>query len=344
MKPALIAFVIALSSIAFQATADISVKVHKFSDLKSWEKDDHASALEVFKETCTDLKAEDWQSICAAAFDFKNARLFFETFFLPVLISDGADSKFTGYYEPELPGSLVRTSRFKYPIYALPEEAKSGQPWKTRREIEQDGVLEGRGLELAWLDDPVDLTFLQIQGSGRIKLTNGNYLRVGYGGKNGHNYKSLGGELVRQGIYEPHQVSAAVIKNWVKRNPVDGQKLLWSNPSYVFFHAVEDVKPSQGPLGAMNRSITAGRSIAIDPNYVPLGAPVWIEKQGRSPMRRLMIAQDTGSAIKGAQRADIFMGSGAKAGRLAGQMKDRGSLFVLLPVKRAMSLMTEPLE
>lgn len=344
MRSALSVLILSLSSFAFQATADISVKVHSFKDLKSWDKDDHSLALEAFKETCTDLTAEDWKSICAAAFDFKDAKLFFETFFLPVLISDGANSKFTGYFEPELPGSLVRTDRFKYPIYAMPPEITPGQTWKTRRQIEEDKILDGRGLELAWLDDPVDLTFLQIQGSGRIRLTNGSHLRVGYGGKNGHNYNSLGGELVKKGIYEPHQVSAAVIKNWVKRNPNDGRELLWSNPSYVFFRKVEDVKPDQGPLGAMNRSITQGRTVAIDPNYVPLGAPVWIEKQGKSPMRRLMIAQDTGSAIKGAQRADIFVGSGAKAGRLAGQMKDRGSLFVLLPVKRAMSFLTEPLE
>lgn len=344
MRSALIALIMVLLPIPFQATAEISVKVHSFKDLKSWAKDDHALALDVFKETCTDLTAEDWKSICAAAFDFKDARLFFETFFLPVLIADGEDSKFTGYFEPELPGSLVQTDRFKYPIYALPDEVTSGQKWKTRRQIEEGAALEGRGLEIVWLDDPVDLTFLQIQGSGRIKLTNGRYLRVGYGGTNGHKYKSLGGELVKKGVYEPYQVSAAVIKNWVKRNPNDGRELLWSNPSYVFFRVVDDVPEDKGPLGAMNRSITKGRTVAIDPKYVPLGAPVWIEKQGKSPMRRLMIAQDTGSAIKGAQRADIFMGSGAKAGRLAGQMKDKGSLFVLLPVKRAMTLLTEPLE
>ena len=169
-------------------------------------------------------------------------------------------------------------------------------------------------------------------------------MRVGYGGKNGHEYRSIGKELVRLGIFQPHQVSATVIKNWVRRNPEAGKELLFHNPSYVFFREVSEVPAHLGPLGAMNRSVTAMRTIAVDPKYVPLGAPVWIEKDGKGPMRRLMIAQDTGSAIKGAQRADIFFGTGDAAGRAAGQLKDPGRMVVLLPIQRAYSMVLEGVE
>jgi membrane-bound lytic murein transglycosylase A len=196
-------------------------------------------------------------------------------------------------------------------------------------------------LEIAWVDDPVELFFLQIQGSGRIRLPDGAVIRVGYGGANGHPYRSIGTELVRLGVYEAHQVSAEVIKNWVRRNPEAGEALLNHNPSYVFFRRVDQVPPERGPLGAMNRSVTAGRTIAVDPVHVPLGAPVWIEKEGHGPIRRLMVAQDTGSAIKGPQRADIFFGTGADAGRAAGRLRDPGRMVVLMPIQRAYAMLME---
>jgi membrane-bound lytic murein transglycosylase A len=167
---------------------------------------------------------------------------------------------------------------------------------------------------------------------------------VGYAGANGHEYRSIGVELVRRGVYNAHQVSAQVIKNWVRRNPVEGPELLRHNPSYVFFRRVTDVSPEDGPKGAMNRSITTLRSIAVDKRYVPLGAPVWIEKAGARPMRRLMVAQDTGSAIKGAQRADIFFGTGDAAGREAGTLRDPGRMVVLMPIQRAYAMLPEALE
>jgi membrane-bound lytic murein transglycosylase A len=183
-----------------------------------------------------------------------------------------------------------------------------------------------------------------VQGSGRIRLPDGSHIRVGYGGKNGHTYRSVGRELVRRGVFEAHQVSAQVIKNWVRRNPVAGLELLNHNPSYVFFREVNQVPAELGPLGAMNRSITTLRSLAVDPRFTPLGAPVWLEKDGESPLRRLMVAQDTGSAIKGAQRADVFMGTGDAAGRSAGRMKDPGRMVVLMPIQRAYALLPEGLQ
>ncbi|MEM7318772.1 MAG: MltA domain-containing protein, partial [Pseudomonadota bacterium] len=151
-------------------------------------------------------------------------------------------------------------------------------------------------------------------------------------------YRSIGVELVRRGIFPAHRVSADVIKNWVRRNPQAGNQLLFHNPSYVFFREVGHVKSEDGPLGAMNRSVTAHRSIAVDPAFTPLGAPVWVEKDGRDPIRRLMVAQDTGSAIKGAQRADIFFGTGDSAGQAAGKLRDPGRMVVLLPIQRAFAL------
>jgi len=323
------------------AKADVTYEVLDYSDLKGWKNDDHNKALTVFLETCRDMKDPDWSSLCALAGQQKNARTFFELFFKPVLIQDGDPMLFTGYFEPELNGSRVKTDVYRYPLYRKPPEIRNGTSWFTRAEIEETGVLDGRGLEIAWIDDPVDVFFLHIQGSGRVRLTDGSSLRVGYGGKNGRNYRSIGQELVRRGVYQAHQVSAQVIRNWVKRNPVDGAALLRHNPSYVFFREVSRVPAEKGPLGAMNRSITTMRSIAVDPKFTPLGAPVWIEKGGNTPLRRLMIAQDTGSAIKGTQRADIFFGTGDAAGRLAGKTRDPGRMVVLMPIQRAYALAPE---
>ena len=315
-----------------------SLTVLDYSSLRGWDADDHAAALRVFLNTCPDLSAPDWQALCTVAAQQTNARTFFELFFTPVLVEDGNPALFTGYFEPELDGSLTPTPRYRHPLYRMPPEARQ-QPWLSRRDIETSGVLQGRGLEIAWVDDPVELFFLQIQGSGRIRLPDGKVLRVGYGGKNGQEYSSIGQELVRRGTYSAHQVSAQVIKNWVRRNPEEGADLLRHNASYVFFRVVDTVAPEHGPVGAMNRSVTAGRSVAVDPSYTPLGAPVWVEKDGAVPMNRLMIAQDTGSAIKGAQRADIFVGTGDKAGRIAGRLKDPGRMVVLLPIQRAYAML-----
>lgn len=323
------------------AQADIAYSILDFKDLDGWAEDDHAAALEVFKSTCRDMDSPDWSSLCAVAENQTNPRAFFELFFRPLLIEDGNPAMFTGYFEPELEGSRVRTARYRYPVYAMPREARTASRWYTRREILEDGIMEGRGLEIAYVDDPVELFFLQIQGSGRIRLPNGSYIRVGYSGSNGHTYRSVGKELIRQNIYSAHQVSAQVIKNWVRRNPEDGKELLYHNPSYVFFREVSEVPADKGPLGAMNRSITTMRSIAVDPKYTPLGAPVWVEKDGETPLRRLMIAQDTGSAIKGAQRADIFFGTGDQAGREAGRLRDPGRMIVLMPIQRAYAYLPE---
>ena len=335
------AIVLAPSTLIAQPTmAETRYTLLEFADLSGWSGDDHDAALEVFRNTCMDLEDPDWRALCGVAGEVSAARPFFETMFKPVLIEDGSDGLLTGYYEPELNGALRPDDRYRYPLYRLPPTRPQGG-WPTRREIEEDGVLNGQGLEILWVDDPVALYFLHIQGSGRVRLPDGQVRRVGYGGKNGHEYRSVGLELISRGIFEEHEVSADGIGNWVRRNPEEGPELLWTNASYVFFREVDEVPADKGPLGAMNRSITPGRSLAVDPAYVPLGAPVWMERGGDKAQSRLMIAQDTGSAIRGAQRADLFVGTGADAGREAGQIKDPLRLVALMPIQRAYALSSE---
>ncbi len=335
---ALTGLVLGLSILAADMAVAATHRLIPWDALEGWAADDHAAALSVFRETCTDLTEQEWATLCAVAGDQTDARAFFELFFRPVLIEDGTPALFTGYFEPELTGSRTKSDKYRYPIYRVPPEVQPGQVWYSRAEIEEQGLLNGRGLEIVWLDDAVDAFFLQIQGSGRIRLAEGGAIRVGYGGRNGHDYRSVGMELVRRGLYEQHQVSAGTIRNWVRTHPDEGPALLRHNPSYIFFREVSEVPADAGPLGAMNRSITAMRSIAVDPDFVPLGAPVWIEKGGKEPLHRLMIAQDTGSAIKGAQRADIFIGTGKAAGKAAGRIKDPGRMVVLLPIRLALEL------
>lgn len=337
MRAGLAAAIMLVAMTTSQAPAEIL----RFSDLEGWEQDNHVAALESFRATCGLMTDPDWVPICNLAADSgstaTSARQFFELFFRPVLIGN-PPALFTGYFEPELEGSPVRTPRFAWPIYRRPPELQDGQVFHSRAAIEA-GILRGRGLELAWLDDPVDVYFLQVQGSGRIRMPDGRVMRVGYAGRNGHAYRSVGQELVRRGTHSMDQVSAQEIASYVRNRA--GSDLLNINPSYVFFRPINDVAPEKGPIGAMGRSITTMRSVAIDPAFTPLGAPVWIEKEGADPIRSLMIAQDTGGAIKGPQRADIFYGTGRAAGDSAGTIKDGGRMIVLLPIDRAYAMLPD---
>ncbi len=297
--------------------AGLTYTEKSFDDLNGWAADDHQAALDVFLHS-----SAGWAEIAASA---SSARVFFEEHFQPVLIEDGAAMVFTGYFEPELSGSRKKTDQFHVPVYALPQDPTA----YSRRQIDEHAPLAGQGLEIAWLSDPVDLFFLQVQGSGRICLPDGSMMRVGFAGKNGRDYTSIGKILIARGVTN---VNPETIRTWVREH---GTALLWENESYVFFREITQVPADQGPIGAMGKSITADRSIAVDPNFTSLGSPVWIERDG---MERLMVAQDTGSAIKGAQRADIFFGTGAKAGAMAGQVNDGGRMITLIPRKHARKL------
>ena len=322
--------------------ADARKSILSFAELDGWSQDDHAQALKAFLVTCGDMDDPDWRAVCGLARTSPDARQFFELFFRPVLIEDAQDPLFTAYFEPELLGSRQKSERFRFPVYRKPPELVDGEVWHTRKEIEAGTVMQGRGLEIAWVDDAAALTFMQVQGSGRIRLTDGSVIRLGYAASNGRNYRSIGQTMVERGIYNPHQVSAKVIGNWVRRNPVRGQQILWTNPSYVFFRVLSGAGGEPGPRGAMNRHLSPMRSLAVDRSFVPLGAPVWLEKDGASPMRRLMIAQDTGSAIQGAQRGDIFMGTGDAAGYAASHIRDAGRMVMLIPIEMAYAMAWDP--
>ncbi|MCX7287086.1 MAG: murein transglycosylase A [Rhodobacterales bacterium] len=328
-------------AVGLLTAASARAEMLDFEALDGWRDDNHVEALTTFLRTCDLIDAPDWRPVCAVAADVPqddaSARSFFELFFKPVIVGK-PPALFTGYFEPELDGSTVRSGRFKYPIYRRPPELQDGTVYHSREAIE-NGAIAGRGLEIAWLDDPVDVYFLQVQGSGRIRMTDGSVIRVGYAGANGHAYRSIGQEMVRRGTHSLDQVSAPEIASWVRGNPSAGQELLYTNPSYVFFRKIGTLRPEDGPIGAMGRSIATLRSVAIDPKFTPLGAPVWIEKDGRDPIRRLMVAQDTGGAIKGMQRADIFYGTGSGAGDAAGTIKDPGRMVLLLPIDRAFAML-----
>jgi len=303
-----------------------------------------------------------WQAPCWAAaqmqqHDDASLRTFFESWFKPyrVFNADGSqEGLVTGYYEPLLRGSRTRSEKYRYPLYSTPDDLltinvdelfpelkgervrgrrENGRvvPYYTRGEIE-GGVASLKGREILWIDDAVELFFLHIQGSGRVELENGEIARVGYANHNGHPYRSIGRILIKRGELTLSKASMQGIKQWGRDNPDQLQALLAENPAYVFFREL----PSGigGPIGALGVPITPRRSIAVDEQSVPLGAPVYLATSWpntNKPLSRLMFAQDKGSAIKGAVRADFFWGFGDDAGRLAGRMRQSGQMWVLLP-------------
>ncbi len=301
----------------------------------------------------------DWRGPCtelAGLGDQKTAlRAYLESHFQPYRLSDGAQDTglFTGYYEAELRGSLRREGRYQTPIYTRPAElvtvdlgqfrselrgqriagrVRDGrlEPFATRAEIEA-GALAGRNLEILWVDDPVDSFFLHIQGSGRVRMVDGSTVRLGYESQNGHPYVAIGRELVRRGEMPLDQVSMPSIRTWLAAHPDQAAQVMAANPSYVFFRRTE----GEGPIGAQGAALTPGRSLAVDRRYVPMGVPVWLDTldpfDANRPLRRLVVAQDTGGAITGVVRGDIFFGYGAAAAEQAGQMRRQGRYYLLLP-------------
>lgn len=249
---------------------------------------------------------------------------------------------FTAYYEPVLEGSRKPDPRYPVPLYRPPDDLKSRRPHRpylTRHEIDRLGRLAGKGYEILWLKDPIEAFFLHIQGSGKVLLEDGSSLRVRYAANNGRSYKSIGEVLIRSGRLQPGEASAPSIKEYLRTHPDERDKILDANERYIFFEAVED---KLGPRGSLGVSLTEGRSIAADPAYYPRGALAWIETEvpvlgedgrleGWRPLRRFVLIQDAGGAIQGPARADIFWGSGERAGLEAGYMRREGRLFVLAP-------------
>lgn len=333
-----------------------------FATLPGWQDGDTAAGWQAWLISCrTVARRAGWGDACAASAgvnpqDPAAIRQFFETRFTPWQLADGQETAgmITGYYEPLLTGSRTRTAQSTVPLYPVPNDLISVDlasvypqlnglrlrgrlvgrklvPYWTAGDI-ADGKGVSPGSALVWVNDPVEAIFLQIQGSGRVQLPDGSMVRVGYADQNGQPYNSIGRYLIDKGELKASDASMQGIKAWAKRNPERLKELYTANPSYVFFR---DLGAAEGgPLGAMGLPLTDGGSIAVDPKSTPLGAPVWLsttQPNSNAPLRRLVGAQDTGGAIKGAVRADFFWGFGDEAGAQAGRMKQRGQMWLLLP-------------
>lgn len=292
-------------------------------------------------------RAEDWRVPCASARDPGDARQFFSTYFETARVADG-QAFATGYYEPEIAGSRTRDATNAVPVYARPDDlvdldlgafqtTLAGKriwgriaggafvPYLDRTEIEQ-GALAGRVPIIAWAADPIEFFFLQVQGSGRLRLPDGRVMRIGYAGQNGRDYVGIGALMRDRGLIVPGQLSMQGIMAWLRAHPAEAPAILRENKSYVFFRELTGA----GPVGAMGVAVTPRGSVAADPAFVPLGAPVWLDLD-RPEARGLWVAQDTGGAIKGANRFDTFWGAGDEARLTAGGMSGRGSALLLVP-------------
>lgn len=352
------------------------------SALPGWRDDDHAAAVAAFRRSAAVLtdathptaEALAWDEIARAALalpataDAAAARSFFETHFVGrPLAADGSARPFlTGYYEPELAGSRAPTERFRVPLHARPSDlvtvTDTNRPpdwpvevgfarqsdsglaaYDSRADIE-DGALDGHGLELVYLDDPVDAFFVHVQGSCRVRLEDGRggatTVRLGYAGKTGHPYTSIGRLLVERGVIPLERMTGDALAAWLRAHPAEGRALMRENRSYIFFRELSDLDPNLGPVGAAGVQLTPGRSLAIDHTIHGYGIPIWLgadlplaSDSTSTPFRRLMIAQDTGSAIVGPARGDVFIGCGAEAEQIAGRIRHSARAFVVFVPK-----------
>lgn len=349
-----------------------SLQAGTWNELPGWADDDHAAAWPAFLQSCRGMASKPhgpaWKRVCDLAkaagpsLSSKDARQFFENHLRPyaILAADAnPNGLVTGYYEPLLRGSRQATRGFEQPVRGVPDdlltidlsavfpelkdkrvrgrlEGNKVVPYWSRAEITARGDrLPGR--TLLYVDDAVELFFLQVQGSGRVQLQDGSQVRLNYADQNGHPYQSIGRVLVERGELKLEEASMQGIQNWARANPARLNDLLNSNPSYVFFREVPNSK--DGPVGALGVPLTPERSIAIDPRSVPLGTPAFLattRPNSAQPLNRLVMAQDTGGAIKGAVRADFFWGFGKEAGEQAGRMKQSGRIWLLLPPEAAL--------
>jgi len=320
---------------------------------------DAEGALSAFNTSCPSLlnrvdrsgltRRADWRDACDAAktWDKAAASGFFATYFEALQIGDGRAFA-TGYFEPEIAGSRTRQPGYAVPVYRRPKDlievdlGQFSEDWRGKRirgRVEEgrlisysdrasieDGALNGRGLELAFAADPIEFFFLQIQGSGRLISPDGSVIRIGYDGQNGHDYLGIGRVLRDEGKLEPGQANLEGIIRWLRENPEEGRALMRRNASYIFFRELDGA----GPLGALGWPVTGENTVAVDPRYVPMGAPVLLSMD-RSEPNGLWVAQDTGGAIKGANRFDTFWGAGTRARDIAGGMAARGQSVIFVP-------------
>lgn len=335
-------------------------KAIQWNNLKGFESDNLRKALQVFIKDCQASKKDSrLTDVCIKAeetFSLENPKNFFLNNFQPYqLISDEGDDEglITGYFEPLLQGSYFKTKRFQYPIYSVPSDLVTVNlsniypslseyrlrgkiignklvPYHTREELNSMDYRTSTNLTpICFVDDKIELFFLQIQGSGKVQLPNKKFINIGYGAQNGHPYYAVGKKLIEMGAIEKENISLQSIKNWLSSNPSQIDEILNLNPSYIFFN-----KSTKTATGSLGTELTANRNIAVDRKNIPLGFPVFINTNNpitQEPIRKLMIAADTGGAIKGKIRADFFFGNGEVARELAGKMKQQGELFILIP-------------
>lgn len=321
--------------------------------------DKAAKALRSYRTSCSSLarrtdnsgltQGSDWQISCDAAKGWQenDALRFFQSYFEAVQVGDGKAFA-TGYFEPQIRGSRVRNDNYQVPIYRRPPnllDVDLGQfsdalkdkrirgkidgtklvPFEDRGQID-DGALKGQGLEIGWAQDYIDFFFLQIQGSGRLLLPNGDVMRIGYGGQNGRDYTGIGRVMRERGLLADGKTNMQGIVEWLRANPIEGMKIMRENKSYIFFNELT----GPGPLGAMGHPVVARTSVAADRMFVPLGAPVFLDME-HNIADGLWVAQDTGGAIKGSNRFDTFWGAGQEARQIAGGMSSRGQALIFLP-------------
>ena len=326
-----------------------------FDELPGWSHDNHAEALVPFWRSCLQIlqkpasaflgqerfgSLEAWQGACLKLnqkeFQSRSyAKRFFENTFQPLMVRDDNSGKpdglFTGYYEPEIRGALRQYGEFQTPIYMPPYDLKKKSgAYFSRRQIDR-GAIKKLAKTIAWIADPIDAFFLHIQGSGRIRLPNNTLIRVGYAGHNRRPYTAIGKVLIKRGALAQENISMQLIRAWLSQHSNQALEVMQLNARYVFFRLMRGA----GPIGAQGVALTPGRSLAVDPRFISYGIPIWLDTRdplaADQPFQRLLIAQDTGGAIKGAVRGDIFFGHGSTAAKRAGHMKWWGQYYVLVP-------------
>ena len=321
-----------------------------FDALSGWAADDHDAALSAFQRSSREIidhghgfqrpsrfggAREDWLPACEAGLKARGGKIFFETHFTPFKVHDRErpTGLFTGYYEPELRGSLTPNDAYPVPVYAKPGYIH--QPFFTRREIEE-GALKDQGLELCYVSNWVDAFFMHVQGNGRVVLPDGSIIRLSFAGKSGRAYTGIGSVLLKRGIGAPQTMSMQFLREWMAANPNDMRALLWENESFIFFRVTEISDSKLGAIGAAKVNLTPRRSLAVDRSLWAFGTPLFLDtneppEAGGASFNRLMIAQDTGTAIRGLVRGDVYWGWGAEAEHKAGHMKSTGRMVALLP-------------
>jgi membrane-bound lytic murein transglycosylase A len=341
--------------ITIKTSEALRLNEQDFQDLEGWNEDDHKLALQTFLHSCRkfskmpqnsplngkllDITAGDFRDVCdigevVKQMSAKQTKNFFENWFKLFLVESKSGEEngvFTGYYEASLRGSFVKNDKYKYPIYAKPKDVNFDANL-TRKDIE-NGALASQKLELIYVDDKVDLFFMHIQGSGRVILPNGNEIRLAFAGKNQHPFNAISNEMFEKGLISKDEYNSKGVRKWLKNNPEKAEEIMNLNNSFTFFRIFDN----EYVIGAQGVPLTSERSLAVDNEIMPFGTPLWVQTQlknsdNKESFNKLMIAQDTGSAIKGVVRGDIFFGYGEEAENKAFTMASKGKYYVLLPI------------